>query len=114
MATIKGQYLRLKDRIHHQIALISKKICKQEKTKELTNQEVALSLYQIASHEPIPDKVFEQVDRLICKLNIEQVNLIRMHYFEGKTIREIAGIKGKSETGVWKDIHHLLEIMRKD
>lgn len=110
---IKKKYELVRDKVRRQAHLVFKKI-KRQSSREITNQDIQLMLAEYSSTfcQVLRDEEIEKLHNLIAKLSEQQMQIIRMKFWEGMTEREIAINLGQSDSWVHRRIHEAYKVMR--
>lgn len=101
------QLEKLKARMIKQRNAILWKLKPLKKSRELTNQEVVLNLSTYKSNGgcDLSDEELEKIHNGIAALTAAQSQVIFFRYFDGLTVRQIAGCMGLSKS----EVHRILE-----
>ena len=109
---VKKQYELLRDKIEHQAHLVLKKF-KPNKGSEVSNQDISLLMAQGATqYQSLSEEEQEKVNTLLVKLDKTGMEIIRLTHWEGKSLREIGLIMGKSHQWVSDQLEKAYSTMR--
>lgn len=117
---IKRQYGLFREHIQKQLYLIFKKISKQGNSRELTNKETELLLYQALDNKWREnwsinhEEAIESLHQSLTNLNESQMKLLTLRYWEGLSIRQMAKLLNKPTTTIYREIQNCLEILRQN
>lgn len=107
------QYDLLREKITKQASLVLKKFRQKKNSREITNQDFAISLYAYATNnDNISEEKLEILNDRISRLNEFQMRIIRLRFWEGKTNQEIGDLIGKSEGTVRNIIKKCINKMK--
>lgn len=106
---------KIKANAHH---ILKKFKPKRTRYREITNYDLdyALKCY-LADKMPqrsLTDEQLEDLDDRMARLDKDQMMIIRLYYYEGKTQDEIATFFGRDQSWVCRQVQLCLGIMRTD
>ena len=114
---LKTQTDRLKEKLLKQYALVASKF-KPSRSKEISNQEVMIALYQYSTSEPSTNEYGERDlewlhDRLVL-LTQDQMAVIKKRFWEAKSFAIIANELGHLQDPMWasRKMDEALKVLR--
>lgn len=117
MKKIKIQYEKVKFKIQKQLLILHNKICNEDPEIEQTNQETALLMsFEAVEKYPTNPRMLRLIskmhDRIAKRLDASEVEIIRLRFYDGKTMQEIAELKGMSTSWVHMRLNEILNKLR--
>jgi len=116
---LESQYRRLRRRIAVQAAKIARRVSPRKSLQELTNQDVKLELYACTA-PPQADETEEEIEkrevlvnRLMARLDKDEMAVINSRFFEDKTIGQTAKFLQIDRKTVYNRIHSAFTKMRR-
>lgn len=107
-----SQWDKLLNRNREQFERVKKRLRPKPNYKELSNQDVALAL---AHYKVMDEEAQEGLDeKLASRLNADEMKIISMRFFEGKTLEFIGRQFGWDHNEAYRKIERILSKLRKD
>ena len=122
MKKIVSQSVKLKDKLIKQFDLVSKKFKpkknREESNRELTDFEVQVALYHYStakdSFNEYGEKNLEWLHDRLATLTERQMDIIRLKFWEGRSLYQIAEIMMmKHHEAVSRELHKIYEVLKK-
>lgn len=108
---------KVRSKLLLQFERVSRKIKPERNTKEVSNHDVTIALYQYATchdaRNEYGENNLEWIHERLIKLDPKQMTIVRLHFFEGKTLREISKEFGREAHWGPRKLKEILEILRK-
>lgn len=113
MKKVASQYELLRKKIASQAHLVFKKF-KPTSSREVSNQDITLLLAEYSTNftGTLSEEKIEQIHACLIKLSEGQMQVVKLKYWEGKSLREIGDIVGKSHQWVHDTLEQAYEKMR--
>ena len=108
------------DKVRNKLLLQANRVLKKFKpttSREISNSELMISLYQYAVSKDIPNEYGDKMEWLherLVKLNETQMEMIRLRFWEGMSYRQIGDKVGHNQMYVLRKIAEALNVLRQE
>lgn len=110
-----SQIDKLRNKLLLQAQRVMKKIKPKRDSREISNSELTIALFQYAVSGDIPDEYGlkrEWLHDKLAKLTPEQMELIRLRFFEGLSYNEIGKSTGHNQKYAERHLKEALDVLR--